>query len=138
MVIEYKTAKLAKKVGFDTAYEFYDLEGNLQPFGMVGGWSKCNTKNYAAPTQSDLQKWLREKHRMFVFPEILDYRTLFFSVTIFKDGNEEDWILLDSGKLSFKKDKSYKIFVSYEEALEEGLYKALEILNERKDTAGNT
>jgi len=121
MVIEYKTAKLAKKVGFDTAYEFYDLEGNLQPFGMVGGWSKCNTKNYAAPTQSDLQKWLREVHNIdiFLYKASCNY---YYKVEYNK---------------GFVK-TSDKNYVKYEKALEEGLYKALEILNERKDTAGNT
>ena len=61
-LISFETAKLAKEKGFTYAYEFYDKEGNIVDFGIVGGWTDCHDENYAAPTQSLLQKWLREKH----------------------------------------------------------------------------
>jgi hypothetical protein len=76
-LISLETAKLAKEKGFSNGSEnYYNLKiGDLRTVGQgksgfaVG--SRADNKNniYAiaeAPTQSLLQKWLREKHNLYV------------------------------------------------------------------------
>ena len=62
-LITFKTAKLAKEKGFDweCTNGRYLLEGKLK--GRIGASVDC--KEYAkAPTQSLLQRWLREEHSL--------------------------------------------------------------------------
>lgn len=88
-LVSFETAKLAKELGFDynciytwcekggynkytktTIPIFYALRTNGNPFGSYFGgknWnaSKTSTKakiQCSAPTQSELQRWLREKY----------------------------------------------------------------------------
>ena len=70
-LVSFKVAKLAKEKGFNYAYEFYDKDGELEEFGMVGGWSSSTNENYPSPTQSLLQKWLREKHNIHIHLEYI-------------------------------------------------------------------
>ena len=112
-LINFETAKLAKEKGFTYAYEFYDKEGNIEDFGMVGGWTDCHDENYAAPTQSLLQKWLREVHNLHISvnPKILP-------------SNEIKYYLF-KGKIK----KDFKdLFNTYEDALEIGLQEALKLI----------
>lgn len=74
---------------------------------------------YAAPLQSSLQKWLREKH--------------YLHVMIGVDDLDWWWQLYDSSANGRLKEynqitESYAGKKTYEEAMEEGLFKALEIL----------
>ena len=78
-IITLETAKLAKEKGFrEETYFHYsqNMVNNLEllidpldPQVGTGEWKKANYNHdgwvfvkYAAPTQSQLQKWLREKH----------------------------------------------------------------------------
>jgi len=57
--VSFETAKLDKEKGFNQGrfnYPKYDEEGNVHFIGF--------NKGYSAPTQSLLQKWLREKHNI--------------------------------------------------------------------------
>jgi len=118
-LISFETAKLAKEKGFylsctkDGCEDHYEIDGTL-----LGESDPRYYKQilFLAPSQSLLQKWLREERNM-----ILEIR--YFLVVHHKgyyhrlsDGN----ILLSTG-FEFK---------SYEEALEIGLQKALELINE--------
>jgi hypothetical protein len=61
-LITFKTAKLAKEKGFSLGrhdYPRYDPSGDFQYINYTIGIS--------APTQSLLQKWLREKKNIFVY-----------------------------------------------------------------------
>lgn len=82
-LIKFETAKLAKEKGFNwkcvKAYQWleeYDLtrleEGwDYQIVQKIGGnnynWNVTNL-HIAAPTQSLLQKWLRDEHGVVVYP----------------------------------------------------------------------
>lgn len=78
-LITFETAKLAKEKGFDIKVEtFYmgDSEENfLHNAGKKDNWNnhKCLlneselSNDYSAPTQSLLQKWLREEHGIDVY-----------------------------------------------------------------------
>ena len=67
--ISFETAKLAKEVGFTVTHaayitSLYDVNGKL--YKNVYN-SLINTNEFVAPTQSLLQKWLREKHNIHIY-----------------------------------------------------------------------
>jgi hypothetical protein len=112
-LITFETAKLAKERGFDL-----DSKGRKNCMFFASNGRLCD-KVYdfdnvcLAPTQSLLQKWLREVHKLYITtrPYKLTNRYQFF-VTI---TSEED-------NFTFNK------FDSYEEALEKGLEEALKLI----------
>lgn len=123
--ISLETAKLAKENGFDIESDkFYNEEGVLWSYYFwgegFGGRDIC-----FAPTQSLLQKWLREIHNLDVqsyliemlFNEVqqkqdLDQRE--YTYRIYKEG-EDMYVKLEED-------------LSYEQALEKGLYEALKLI----------
>jgi hypothetical protein len=141
-LISFSTAKLAKEKGFDIpTINCYNVDNRLLEFIPVikggikdavlhGGdilfddWNNNGKESKSAPTQSLLQKWLREKHKINVesnyLPNIPGYRCLFVPMT---------------DKISAK--EKYKLFSkyygtinydTYEEALEAGLQEALKLI----------
>ena len=111
-LVSLETAKLAKKKEFNEIcqyyYEILDKPINLQKM------SCSNAEGYkqpTAPTQSLLQKWLREKHNI----HLIAYKNINI------DGY--DWCYITTDGIT--NINSYK---TYEEALEAGLYQALLLL----------
>lgn len=154
-LISFETAKLAKEKGFNLKTPKYyttenphsyhkDLDGVCilgllhsktlyEPQDEIDKKSgiskyKLDPSTVFAPTQSLLQKWLREVHKINVesnyLPNIQKYRCLFKPMHIIPK-------LFESFK-DYKKvaDKYYgKIdYNSYEEALEKGLQEALKLI----------
>lgn len=117
ILITFDTAKLAKEKGFKRAYEFYKSNGNLEDFGMVGGYSDCHDNNYAAPTQANLQKWLRDEYNIHI--EIQS-----------PDNTEEGWKISSIRKISnpFSIWDTEESFDNYEKALEMGLQATLNLI----------
>lgn len=120
-LITFETAKLAKEKGYgilssDCAYN-YSEENNFD-LG-INIWTKDDFKNYdiyPAPTQSLLQKWLREVQKIdVVLSPSLDSDK--YWVSIYKNKQETNTKLEGS-----------KSFETYELALEFGLYQALELI----------
>ena len=109
-LVSFKVAKLAKEKGFNYAYEFYDKDGKLEEFGMVSGWCNSTDENYPAPTQSLLQKWLRDKFKIYITIGV-NYNT---------KGNIESFNYSIEGSILNK-----GVFESYEESLENAFYEAL-------------
>lgn len=121
-IISFQVAKLAKEKGFDeNCYQSYNVyDGELSRFPLLenmGGEPITNPLEYkwknslihksviTAPTQSLLQKWLREVHNINVYcvPTEIDETKWYNNIA-----------------------SSYKVYTgTYEEALEEGLYQAL-------------
>jgi hypothetical protein len=106
-LITFETAKLAKERGFDLETSripfYYDVKGN-----EVYYTQKTHTC-IIAPTQSLLQKWLREKHKLFLTIDLANWNENYFLFNI-----------------KYKNDKmTSTAFDSYEEALEGGLYGSL-------------
>lgn len=106
-LISSETAKLSKEKGFNEPVDNYfqktcakELSELHTPFK-----NKWNTHDvvYSRPTQSLLQKWLRDKHKIYVFIQ----KTYGFK-----------WYIDNTEKC----DGAYN---NYEEALEEGLQAAL-------------
>ena len=125
-LISFETAKLAKKKGFDIPQnkmysfgsemfssileiKFHDgnkHECSIEPYNWNGKIGVTSTKYYSAPTQSLLQKWLREKHNIDVY--CIPCETQLGNMTLWKSDDT---------------------FVgTYEEALEVGLIEGLKLI----------
>lgn len=112
--ISFQTAKLAKEKGFNIESKFrYASNGRLtKKVYDFDEWCE-------APTQSILQKWLREKHRIHIH----------FCTT-----TEGEWqhaiieLKTHVGFLGMGTMRDEPTFNSYEEALESGLYQALKLI----------
>ena len=131
-LITFDTAKLAKEKGFDIKVEtFYmgDSEDNfLHNAGKKDNWNnhKCIfneselSGDYSAPTQSLLQKWLRDKHKI--------------SVAVFSFSQESWTVKVNTPSIFgvyFNVEQRHyreKGFCTYEEALEKGLKEALRLI----------
>jgi len=133
-LISFKTAQLAKKKGFTIPvvsyyntlgeHEFKAInvpntkEGSLVANVIYDYNNHGHSNLYSAPTQSLLQRWLREKHKI----ELSVYRSMEMpsgkkygcEVERWIDGNTEDL-----GNL---------YTFTYEEALEQGLIEALKMI----------
>jgi hypothetical protein len=120
-IITFETARLAKEKGFwltaaswRESMTFYDKNGRFIE-SMMG--NDCFPDQYYAPTQSLLQKWLREKHNMHVYciPMAHTY-----------DRDFDHYCFEVFHKLVYyEPDGTYS---SYEEALEAGLVYALNLI----------
>ncbi len=117
-LVSFETAKLAKEKGFpDILGLTYSQDGRLEGHRSI---------NYPAPTQSLLQKWLREEHNISVNP-IPNFKTkvnqYHIGIVFINKGVVDSTIM--------RIDDVYKtivLFDSYEEALEKGLQEALKLI----------
>lgn len=117
-VIKFKTAKLAQEKGYvgnSYSYHGYDSDGKLcynrRQYNDNVNFRK--TGIYAAPTQSLLQKWLREVHSLRVEVSYDAWGSLTYDYQI-TTSDKRDHI------------ESIDAFHTHEEALEEGLQVALD------------
>ena len=114
-LISFETAKLAKEKGFILpCHYWYNFKGLLcGRFEREHHPANGNFPSYSAPTQSLLQKWLREIHgiHIAILPKMLpSNQVTYYS---FK------------GKL---KKNFENLYNTYEEALEVGLLEALKLI----------
>jgi len=136
-LISFETAKLAKEKGFDElCITYYKIENkkcyhhirragyHKGKFYKLRNSNMSLTKNkhdrFSAPTQSLLQKWLRESHNINIF--ISGFGISHYSVTY-------QYSILKtpmSGVLDHD-----NIYTTYEEALEAALQKALELIKKQ-------
>jgi hypothetical protein len=125
-LISFETAKLAKEKGF------YHMEANV--FGdnkaySLGDEALINAHEgnvvegyILAPTQSLLQKWLRDEHGLIVESQICStFRKGTYSWVIFK-------LRSKLGEHHPRVEDLDKEQASYEEALEIGLFQALKLI----------
>ena len=117
-LISFETAKLAKEKGFllHTIDTFYQYDGSIslchyQSTRALEVQDKERVECYA-PTQSLLQKWLREKHNIYVLVDMGINRDYY-------------WKYFDN-EIAFTYSKGN--CKTYEEALEIGLRKTLELI----------
>ena len=146
-LISFETAKLAKEKGFNIfciecykwskqhsefdgetepenkriSHNGYDKDVNGYPYRTLSELFPLQhniiENHFSAPTQSLLQKWLREKHD-------INLRVASNSKTSHFPVNE----LLDLYKTIGYSQKDTKIYKTYEEALEKGLQEALKLI----------
>jgi len=121
-LISFETAKLAKEKGFGgkglTTSNGYFRSENLCNIPCNNKSDFCAQDECSAPTQSLLQKWLRDTYKL----EILVIRPYNFSGEVYwsYDGYNNGVINLLN--------PDYNEYKSYEEALEKGLFEALKLI----------
>jgi hypothetical protein len=136
-IVKYETAKLARKKGFkilvDDAYFMANDNGEI-----TLGLSNYDEPIYGeikAPTQSLLQKWLREIHNIDV-DVVRDSEVHYQDETrwIVKTSNWNDIRVKDFSiaQLKFPNTSHHTDFKSYEEALERGLIEGLNFIDDEK------
>ncbi len=121
-VVTFDTAELAMEKGFNlptcSLYRIKDRELELpetpDEFAQYKNWNEYSD-TLSAPSQTILQKWLREKFRidMWVLPAGMGY------ICYYTESNSPD----EAGRASGNK---------YEEALEKGLLLALKLIKTKK------
>ena len=129
-LISFETAKLAKEKGFNIPcrywyYHPYPNTGVLQePYTNEFDTNSNEINNCTAPTQSLLQKWLREKHKksIHVFLGKLIGGFIGFGYNV-HDLNADD-IFDDARKRVYHK----AAFDTYESALDDALIETLKTL----------
>ena len=117
-LINFETAKLASDKGFKIECNYFYNRGSNYKLQNDSIIRTGDDLIYEAPTQSLLQKWLREKHRYHI--EILDFQSTeikkeVYFVTLRIPGSE--W--------HCKGNKQFKI---YERALEFGLFELIKLI----------
>lgn len=110
-IVTFDTAKLAKEKGFIDKYPIncYNQDGLFMPQTRI-------YQGLPAPTQSILQKWLRENY---------DLHIIILPCYVFAILNKEDIESVDNGDSSIYDYVSDESFSSYEEALELALINTL-------------
>lgn len=119
-LVTFKTAKLAAEKGFDIQTSFnYSVRDEILSDGYFLG------DFFAAPTQSLLQKWLREVHYIYVEIRFFSNQKaapLYYGVIkSLNSKNMGDYLM-----------RGFESFSTYEEALEFTLYEALKLINIEK------
>jgi hypothetical protein len=131
-VVSFETAKLAKEKGFKIpSHSYYFEDGEFKEFKIDDVYS-CdnNTKyfeTYSAPTQSILQKWLREEYgiHLVIIPTITSDWTFKTVKVLSKLDNDVIAGVKSVSDLPPYKDVHGVDFQSYEDALEAGLRESL-------------
>ena len=122
-LVSFETAKLAKEKGFDWRvthrYQGEDLiSGALYNSNDKEEQALWNVELISVPSQSLLQKWLRDEHNIDVWAQPFVMNNNLpdesYSYFLFKDGS---WI------------KDGVDYLDFEDALESGLYEALKLIN---------
>lgn len=129
-LVSFETAKLAREKGFNVqTFDWYDYTGNYHKGFIPHELHECpRYKEYYAPTQSLLQRWLREEKGIYIevyvdWEDSIDYEMIRYSwrvTTIYRVGNH------DIG--GYYKNESEVYFYTYELSLEDALKYALENL----------
>lgn len=122
-LITFKIAQLAKVKGFNipTRLCYSDQDRvNALPYD-AGNNNHINSKHdyYSAPTQSLLQKWLREVHQLLILINI-DTISSEFTYSIWKMHSDEEFELI-------QEESNYNLI--YEDVLEQALIKALKLID---------
>lgn len=133
-LISFKTAKLAKEKGFFAPTGApalgYDPDGNEYSTCLIESDFICRS------TLSLLQKWLREEHEIYVSAELTPIGSDEWEYSFTIQHLPKDKWAAKRRVSEFKTTSSFKIsggvyvgaWVTYEEALEAGLYYALKLI----------
>lgn len=125
-IVEFSTAKLAKEKGFDYVFVNYiycigyaDIKASDKLIISKRNNTKCQPHLTLAPTQSVLQKWLREYKDIHVFV-IPTNRCIPFDRYKFE-------IYRPYGLIK----RSYEDYETFEDALEQALIEALNLIKQK-------
>ncbi len=125
-LITFETAKLAKEKKYDIPHSMVYYKSGTPQVAFSSKTNEAFGEEYiAAPTQSLLQKWLREKHQIFIEigvdctcePKFCFYIHKFIGNPNDLAEREWNWERIQSTE--------WYLYRTYEKALEEGLKVAL-------------
>lgn len=120
-LVTYEVAKLAKEKGFDgRSFYVYNNEKILLGVKGVVNWHKVE---FIAPTQSLLQRWLREEKGVAICVDIFD-DGWFFDISTFQ---KQDTGVYEVD-IPYKSSNVSPVYDTYELALENALKYSLENL----------
>mgnify|MGYP000857189051 FL=1 len=124
-LVTLETAKLLKEKGFNEYCKDIIREDNGRMMQSVFRTNKDLPKGaYSRPTQSIAAKWLREIRGVYVYVEPVIGKRWKLSFCDFNVPTEEsDWM-----ENEINKGNGYKVYVTYEEALEAGIQEALKLI----------
>jgi len=142
-LISFKTAKLAKEKGFNlNSHAYYGCDNpsngkaNQLMLRTYEKWENFGKEDspqegtmiYSAPTQSLLQKWLREVHNLYVNP--IEYITPQSKSVMYELSSKfyDNASVRLKETLSTKQESLFGLHNSYEECLEYGLFEALKLI----------
>jgi len=118
---KFPTAEFANRLGFEPPVSSHDHYWNgigtyIRPNVWYRGIELAHI--IYAPTQEQVQKWLRQKYEIHV--------------GIYSKASGWGWVLTKTNGMGIKEIKDNVFFDSYEEALEVGLVKALQFIKKRR------
>lgn len=118
--VSFETAQMLKEAGFEYNGEYYyDKHGNIEPSLYA------DNDDYPRPTQAIAARWIREVHRV-----ALDI------VFLPPSGEEDEWMYYVEYMDNMTWDVNFASpdkYANFEQAMEAGLQKALEMIKESKD-----
>ena len=121
-IVTLEVAKLAKEKGFNERTRYYYETNCVNPKAIEHCWGSGyfnkHPRAVAAPTQSLLQRWLREEKGYYVYPLFDNVQLMWDWVCREKTGDK--WIPLVG--------LEFHLFPTYELALEDALKYTLENL----------
>lgn len=125
-LISFETAVLAKEKGFNLhsipkCFAKENNSGNLLSEMWADSLTDDVTLIAYQPTQSLLQKWLREKHEIFVDININDFGHDWYICETYKDVYKRKYTIMPGGA-------SIWSWHAYEDCLEKGLFEALKLI----------
>ena len=128
MNITFETAKLAKEKGFEL--DKYLSIDDENPKNLNSNYNPRDYQPwYFDLTQSLLQKWLREVHKINVesnyLPNVEKYKCLFIPMTLKKPSEYSTPGTAFTSRFNYLGKENYN---TYEEALEIGLQEALKLI----------
>lgn len=123
-LVTLETAKMLREKGFNEPCMIaINIEDSRQ-YGTNRTNSELPIKVCSHPTQSVTQKWLREIRGVYVYVEPVIGKRWKLSFCDFNVPTEEsDWM-----ENEINKGNGYKVYVTYEEALEAGIQEALKLI----------
>lgn len=128
--VGYKLAELAKKKGFNIIQRFsneaslYNKEKEHAFYANYGFFGSGYNKGYiSAPTQSFLQKWLRDIHKIHITVDYSNEHNKHHYV-VYRNSNE----YIHNITQELIDNDTFTYIDTYEECLEEALYKALSLI----------
>lgn len=115
--VSLEVAKLLKEKGYCwPCNSFYTLEGLIKFRTIADNFNRLTA--YSRPALYEAQKWLREKYNIHLCIKILRF---------YKPTQRADYIC-DILSLNTRQFKETRIYNSYEEALNAGVFEALNLI----------
>lgn len=132
VLISFETAVLAKEKGFNEICHNTFMYGGSSyktiPYYFVDSASNSEIEelSYSAPSQSILQKWLREVHGIHIMDNYMPNIKKWDFVVYKLEYKGLEWV---KHYREYRKTHLNRRFDTYEQALEAGLQEALKLIN---------